>query len=71
MNGKLLRSLMILHGDTNVQIANYLGITEQSFSNKINEKGTEFKQSEITMIKNRYNLTAEMVDQIFFAKEVS
>lgn len=68
MNGKLLRSLMILHGDTNVQIANYLGITEQSFSNKINENGTQFKQSEIAMIKNRYNLDADMVDKIFFAQ---
>lgn len=66
MNGKLLRSYMVLHGDTNVQVAAYLGISEQSFSNKINENGTEFKQSEIALIKTRYNLSAEMVDRIFF-----
>ena len=71
MNGKLLRSIMVLHGDTNISLAKYLGITEQSLSNKINENGTEFKQGEIARIKDRYDLTGEMIDNIFFAKEVS
>ena len=68
MNGKLLRSIMTLHGDTNASLAEYLGITEQSVSNKINEKGTEFKQGEITRIKARYNLDCDMIDRIFFAE---
>ena len=68
MNAKLLRSVMILHGDTNATLADYLGITEQSVSNKINENGTEFKQGEIAKIKARYNLDSDMVDRIFFAK---
>ena len=67
MNSNLLRSVMTLHGDTNASLANYLGITEQSVCNKINEKGTEFKQGEIYMIKARYNLDGDMVDRIFFA----
>lgn len=67
MNGKLLRSIMVLNGDTNATLAEYLGITEQSVSNKINENGTEFKQGEIAKIKARYNLESEMVDRIFFA----
>lgn len=67
MNSKLLRSIMILNGDTNVTLAEYLGITEQSVSNKINENGTEFKQGEISKIKIRYNLDSDMVDRIFFA----
>lgn len=58
---------MVLHGDTNATLADFLGITEQSVSNKINENGTEFKQGEIAMIKARYNLEPEMVDRIFFA----
>jgi hypothetical protein len=58
---------MALNGDTNATLAEYLGITEQSVSNKINEKGTEFKQGEITKIKARYNLDCDMVDRIFFA----
>ena len=67
MNKELLRSIMVLHGDTNKTLADYLGITEQSLCNKINENGTEFKQGEIKRIKIRYNLSAEQVDLIFFA----
>ena len=66
MNKELLRSVMVLHGDTNKSLASYLGITEQSVSNKINENGTEFKKCEILMIKKRYHLTSEQVDLIFF-----
>ena len=57
---------MVLHGDTNKNLAQLLGKTEQSVSNKINEKGTEFTQGEIAKIKTRYNLTAEQVEAIFF-----
>ena len=67
MKKELLRSIMVLHGDTNKDLADYLGITEQSISNKMNENGTEFKQGEIRRIKARYNLTSEQVDLIFFA----
>lgn len=67
MNSKLLRSLMVLHGDTNASLAEYLGIAENSVSNKINENGTEFKQREISQIMRRYDLSAEQVREIFFA----
>ena len=67
MNAKLLRSVMVLHGDTNAMLSDFIGITEQSVSNKINENGTEFKQGEIAKIKARYNLDSDMVDRIFFA----
>lgn len=66
MQKELLRSIMILNGDTNKTLADYLGITEQSVSNKINENGTEFKQGEIRLIRTRYNLTSDQVDRIFF-----
>ena len=68
MNKKLLRSIMALHGYTNRDVAELLGITEQSVSSKINERDTEFKQSEITKMKAVWNLTPEEVDSIFFAK---
>lgn len=71
MNSKLLRSVMVLNGDTNADLALCLGITEQSVSNKINESGTEFKQGEIAKIKARYSLTPEQVDEIFFSLKVS
>lgn len=67
MNKELLRSIMALHGDTNKDLAELLGITEQSVSCKINEKGTEFKQGEIAKIIDKYNLSPEQVDSIFFA----
>lgn len=66
MNSRLLRSVMILHNDTNKTLADFLGISEVSVSNKINEVGTEFKQGEIALIKKRYNLTMKQVEEIFF-----
>ncbi len=71
MNKALLRSLMVLHGDTNKSLANYLGISEQSTCNKINENGTEFTRSQIKAIARRYNMSADLVDLVFFADEVS
>jgi antitoxin component HigA of HigAB toxin-antitoxin module len=71
MNKKLLRSLMALHGDTNKSLAEYLGISEQSVCNKINEKNTEFTREEINAIKRRYSMSADLVDLVFFAEEVS
>lgn len=71
MNSKLLKSIMVMHGDTNITLAKYLGITEQSVCNKINENGTEFKQGEIAKIKEKYNLDCEMLDRIFFTRKVS
>lgn len=67
MKKEQLRSIMVLHGDTNKDLADYLGISEQSVSNKINENGTEFKQGEIARIKTKYNLSSEQIDNIFFA----
>ena len=66
MNKEKLKSVMALHGDTIKTLAEYLGISEQSLCNKINENGTEFKQGEIKAIKDRYNLSPEEVDAIFF-----
>lgn len=66
MNKELLRSIMILHGENNNDLANLLGISMQSVSKKMNERDTEFKQGEIAKIREHYNLTAEQVTAIFF-----
>lgn len=66
MNKALLRSVMVLFDDTNKTLAGYLGISERSVTDKINERGTEFKQSEIAAIKKRYALSDEQVNNIFF-----
>ena len=63
---------MILFGDTGDTLAEFLGINRSTLSYKMNQsKGGEFVQSEIAKIKERYNLTAEELDEIFFAEEVS
>ena len=67
MNASLLKSFMALHGDTVRSLAEYLDKTPQSISDKINERGTEFRQGEIAMIKERYSLTADQVESIFFS----
>lgn len=67
MNKAMLRSVMVLYNDTNKTLAEYLGISVKSVNDKINENGTEFKQSEIAAIKKRYLLTDEQVSCIFFS----
>lgn len=71
MNSNELRSVMTLHGDTYKDLADFLDISETSVGNKINEKGTEFKQGEIAKIKERYHLSAEQIESIFFNPKVS
>lgn len=72
MNARLLKSKMVLHDDTNATLAEALGITPQRLSAKINEwEGAEFTQGEIIIIKDRYQLTPEEVDAIFFMRKSS
>lgn len=72
MNKKLLESNMKLHGDTNAKLAKHLGISPTTFSYKKNEsRGCEFTQREISKIKEKYSLSADDVDRIFFTDEVS
>ena len=71
MDKKLLKSKMVLYGDTNRILAKALGISSVSLSAKLNENGSQFNQGEILKIKERYNLTPEDVDAIFFASVVS
>ena len=53
-------------GDTQSELARMLGVTESTLSWKINGKA-EFKQSEIKVIADRYDLTGEEVKSMFFA----
>ncbi len=72
MDKRKLESLMRLHGDTGGTLAEYLGIARSTFSAKLNEtNGAEFTQGEISMIKKRYDLNAEQVDDTFFNEKVS
>lgn len=71
MNKRMLKSVIVANGDTFQTLADYLGITRTTFSRKVNEKNTGFNQPEIMMIKEKYSLNAEQIDNIFFAKAVS
>lgn len=67
LNKNQLRSFMALNGDNDGKLAEYLGMSRSRFSAKINETGgAEFNQGEISKIKQRYNLTADEIDSIFF-----
>lgn len=72
MNAIELEIEMKRHNENGSILADALGITATTFSNKKNskptEKGTsEFTQGEIMMIKERYHLSPERVAEIFFA----
>jgi DNA-binding XRE family transcriptional regulator len=72
MNKNLLVSKMKLHGDNQEDLAEYIGISLTTFNTKLNETGgAEFRQGEIQKIKEKYDLTSEEVDAIFFASSVS
>lgn len=72
LNKNLLVSKMKLHGDTQADLTKWIGISLQRFNAKLNGTGgAEFTHSEIMRIKEKYNLTAEEIDKIFFDKDVS
>lgn len=61
-----LKILMLRHGDNNKALAKALGKTESTICCKL--KGTQrFTQPEMQLIVERYNLTPEQIQSIFFA----
>lgn len=69
MNKNMLESVMKLHGDTGGMLAEHLHIARSTFSAKINEtNGAEFTQNEIRIIKEKYDLSAEQIDNIFLIR---
>ena len=70
MNVKLLRSKMVLAGDTQKELAEYLSICQLALSNKMLGK-VQFKAEEIAKIIWRYNLTPQETHDIFFGNGVN
>ena len=68
MNKKLLKSKMVLEGDTNETLK--INITKSSFSNKLNDRRS-FTKDEMLKIKIIYNLTEEEFFKIFFESDES
>ena len=67
MNKAELKIEMLRHNDTGEDLAKALGITRQTLSRKMNENNADFTQGEISVIRARYDLTGERIEQIFFA----
>jgi hypothetical protein len=60
---------MKLFGDTQQILADALGLSLSRLNAKINgTDGAEFRMSEIKFFRDRWHLTPEEVDQIFFSK---
>ncbi len=70
MNKKLFRAKMAEHGDTQLTLAEAMGMVQSAISMRINGH-IEFKKNEINFIRKRYNLTAEETVLIFFNELVS
>lgn len=67
MNKASLKAKMIINNDIGMTLAKALGISESTLSSKINGKA-EFTRSEMAKIKERYQLSPEEIDDIFFKK---
>lgn len=67
MNKNMLNSILAKHGDTQSALARLLGLSLSRVNAKINANHAQFTQAEIAEIKNHYGLTANEVDNIFFA----
>lgn len=67
MNKNLLNSFMAKKGETQLDLANLLGLSLSRVNAKINENSAQFTQTEIATIKKHYMLSAAEVDSIFFA----
>lgn len=66
-NKKLLKSKMVLFGDTVEQLADYLGQSRGNVNNKINGI-TAFSLQDVSAISKRYNLTNAEVYEIFIKR---
>ena len=70
MNSNLLRAVIAKNGDTQAKLAEAMGMPVSALSVRINGK-VEFRRNEIRFIKQRYNLSSDEINEIFFAELVS
>lgn len=65
-----LKAVMARYGDRQEDLAEALGISPPTLSDKINGK-VDFWRAEVEVIALRYNLTAEDIRRIFFTRVVA
>lgn len=68
MNKTKFKIMLLEHHETQERLAKALGVTGTTLSYKVTGQ-SEFTQSEIRKIKERYNLTPDQVDKIFFTDD--
>lgn len=66
LNKYALKEVVDKNNDTLQNLASYLGIHVNTLYEKIKAKKYDFTRDQIFKIKERYNLTAEQIDSIFF-----
>lgn len=72
MNKTELDYEMRKYGDNQSTLAEAMGLSRTRLNSKINEKyGATFTQIEIKFIKDRYGLSAQRMEEIFFNTPVS
>ena len=72
MNKRKLNAIMQLYGESQQDLAQFLQMSLSRLNAKINEyRGAQFRQNELAAIQEHYKLTAEEVNEIFFASMVS
>jgi transcriptional regulator with XRE-family HTH domain len=60
-----LKSHMVLSNDTITSLAEYLGLSRQTLSSRMNGH-SPFKTDEIVLIADKYNLSSDEIIAIFF-----
>lgn len=72
MNIKLLKSVMVKNDDTQESLAKALGLSSSRLNAKVNETdGASFTVPEMQAIIDRYHLTADESQEIFFPEKLS
>lgn len=67
MNDRKLRSIIVLNDETIEDLADFLGVTRQTLTNKMAGR-TEFTRSEMVRIKEHYDLSDEEFIETFHVK---
>lgn len=63
----MLKIVMVEHGDTQSDLSEALGVSLSRLNAKLNGyKGAQFTMSEMGAIRERYNLSSEEFDLIFY-----
>lgn len=65
MDMNLLRYFMGRHGDKQYDLAKALNLPQSALSARMNGK-TDFRQTEMNIIRKRYGLDADNMQTIFF-----